>query len=89
MLNFQPRAILNIVKAHPTCRAIRVSALTGPVSRELHLVCIFCLYMDRLRYWISQNNTYVLLSTFNNQLLKCAQTEKAVAACNIKHAQYK
>ena len=42
-----------------------------------------------MRKCISQNNTSVLLSKFNNQLLKCAQTEKAVAACNIKHAQYK
>ena len=42
-----------------------------------------------MRKGISQNNTSMLLSKFNNQLLKCAQTEKAVAACNIKHAQYK
>ena len=48
--------------------------------------------MDRLVLKLEnvcQNNTSVLLSKFNNQLLKCALTEKAVVACNIKHAQYK
>ena len=53
------------------------------------MFCIPCLFMDRLKInsvgcLISLNNTSVLLSKFNNQL-----TEKAVAACNIKHAQYK
>ena len=42
-----------------------------------------------MRKCISQNNTSAFPSKFNNQLLKCAQTEKPVAACNIKHAQYK
>ena len=53
------------------------------------LVFVYGSFSSQMRKCISQNNTSVLLSKFNNQLLKCAQTEKAVAACNIKHAQYK
>ena len=53
------------------------------------LVFVYRSFSSQMRKCISQNNTSVLLSKFNNQLLKCAQTEKAVAACNIKHAQYK
>ena len=67
-----------------------------PKDVQKHIFCSKSLqkkfygsFSSQMRKCISQNNTSVLLSKFNNQLLKCAQTEKAVAACNIKHAQYK
>ena len=59
------------------------------VTCFVFLVFVYGSFSSQMRKCISQNNTSVLLSKFNNQLLKCAQTEKAVAACNIKHAQYK
>ena len=85
-LQFDNNLILTIITEKVTIK--RVMQIYN-IMCFVFLVFVYGSFSSQMRKCICQNNTSVLLSKFNNQLLKCTQTEKAVAICNIKHAQYK